>query len=144
MPILGGLAILSPIIIHLLNKRRFKIVHWAAMDFLFEADKKNRRRVQLENLLLLLLRCLAMLLLGLILARPFFSSAMASVFGNELKFEHYVLLDDSLSQQVQAGNETGLETRLGSRQAIAAGGCDERSGRLDHAGFDEPAGQARI
>ena len=53
---LGGLAVLSPIVIHLLNKRRFKIVNWAAMDFLFEAEKKNRRRVQIENLLLLILR----------------------------------------------------------------------------------------
>ena len=112
MPILGGLAVLSPIIIHLLNKRRFKIVHWAAMDFLFEADKKNRRRVQLENFLLLLLRCLAMLLLGLILARPFFSSAMASIFSSEQKFEHYLLLDDSLSQRVQSGNQSGLQRGL--------------------------------
>ena len=55
---LGVLAIASPIIIHLLNKRKFKRVDWAAMDFLLEADKKNRRRVRLENLLLLLLRCL--------------------------------------------------------------------------------------
>jgi len=46
----------SPILIHLLNKRRFKIVEWAAMDFLFQADKKNRRRVQLENFVLLMLR----------------------------------------------------------------------------------------
>ena len=51
--LLGGLAIASPIIIHLLNKRRFKVVQWAAMDFLFEADKKNRRRVQLENFILI-------------------------------------------------------------------------------------------
>ena len=42
---LGAIAIASPILIHLLNKRRFKIVDWAAMDFLLEADKKNRRRV---------------------------------------------------------------------------------------------------
>ena len=39
---LGALAVASPILIHLLNKRRFKIIDWAAMDFLFEADKKNR------------------------------------------------------------------------------------------------------
>ena len=56
--LLGGLAIASPILIHLLNKRRFKIVEWAAMDFLFEADKKNRRRVRMENFILLALRCL--------------------------------------------------------------------------------------
>mgnify|MGYP001292532921 CR=1 FL=1 len=48
---LGGLAVLSPILIHLLNKRRFKIVNWAAMDFLFEAEKKNRRRALFWSML---------------------------------------------------------------------------------------------
>jgi len=50
---LAGAGLVSaPILIHLLNKRKFKIVDWAAMDFLLEADKRNRRRVRLENLLL--------------------------------------------------------------------------------------------
>ena len=35
------------------------------MEFLFDADKRNRRRVRLENLILLLLRCLAVLLIGI-------------------------------------------------------------------------------
>ena len=34
------------------------------MDFLLEADQRNRRRIQLEELLLLALRCLAVLLAG--------------------------------------------------------------------------------
>lgn len=34
----GAILVASPIIIHLLNKRRFRIVDWAAMDFLLEAD----------------------------------------------------------------------------------------------------------
>ena len=68
---LGVASISSPIIIHLLNKRKFKRIDWAAMDFLLEADKKNRRRVRLENLLLLLLRCLACILIGALLARVF-------------------------------------------------------------------------
>ena len=62
----GLLAISLPILIHLLNKRKFQIVDWAAMDFLLDADKKNRRRIRLENLILLLLRCLAVLLIGLL------------------------------------------------------------------------------
>ena len=105
---LGGLAISVPILIHLLNKRRFKIVEWAAMDFLFQADKKNRRRVRLENFILLLLRCLAMLLLGLLLARPFLPSDLLAGTQTE-KIERVVLLDDSLSQKVLAGNTTGLQ-----------------------------------
>ena len=84
---LGALAVASPIIIHLLNKRRFKIVEWAAMDFLFEAEKKNRRRVQIENFILLFLRCLAMLLIGLLLARPFLPNEVARVIQPNQKFE---------------------------------------------------------
>ena len=62
----GVVAVLLPILIHLLNKRKFRVVDWAAMDFLLDADKKNRRRIRLENLILLLLRCLAVLLIGLL------------------------------------------------------------------------------
>ena len=107
---LGTLAIASPIIIHLLNKRRFKIVDWAAMDFLFEADKKNRRRVQIENFILLFLRCLAMLLIGLLLARPFLPNEMARIIQPDQKYERIVLLDDSLSSQVLNENEPALQT----------------------------------
>ena len=103
---IGALAVLSPIIIHLLNKRRFKIVNWAAMDFLFDADKKNRRRVKLENFLLLLLRCLVMLLLGLLLARPFLPSG---TIGSSLQFQRVILLDDSLSQRVKVGNQSAFD-----------------------------------
>ena len=70
----GSLLVASPIIIHLLSKRKFKIINWAAMDFLLEADKRNRRRLQLENLLLLLLRCLVVILIALLVARPYQTS----------------------------------------------------------------------
>ena len=106
---LGGLAVLSPIIIHLLNKRRFKIVNWAAMDFLFEAEKKNRRRVQVENFLLLMLRCLAMLLIGLLLARPFLPSSVANLLQQDAQYERVILLDDSLSSRVLNGNEPSID-----------------------------------
>ena len=33
-----------PVIIHLLNRKRFRIVPWAAMRFLLAAQKKNTRR----------------------------------------------------------------------------------------------------
>jgi hypothetical protein len=106
---IGAAAVLSPIIIHLLNKRRFRIVEWAAMDFLFDADRKNRRRVRLENFLLLLLRCLAMLLLGLLLARPFLPSQLAGLLGQAREFQRVILLDDSLSQQVMVGNQSAFD-----------------------------------
>jgi Aerotolerance regulator N-terminal/von Willebrand factor type A domain len=59
-----------PIVIHLLNRRRFRVVPWAAMEFLLAAIRKNRRRLRFESWLLLAVRCAALLLLGFALARP--------------------------------------------------------------------------
>src|SRR5260370_19019067 len=54
----AGLALISlPIIIHLINRMRFKRIRWAAMEFLLKSQKRNRRRLIIEQLLLLALRC---------------------------------------------------------------------------------------
>ena len=44
----GLLLVAVPIVIHLLNRRRFKTIEWAAMEFLLRALKKNRRRIRCE------------------------------------------------------------------------------------------------
>jgi hypothetical protein len=59
-----------PILIHFFFRRRHRVVRWAAMDFLLAALRKQKRRMEIENLVLLLLRCAAILLLALGLARP--------------------------------------------------------------------------
>src|SRR4051794_29273257 len=66
----GILLAALPIIIHLLNRRRYKIVNWAAMEYLLAAMKKNRRRLKFEQWLLLATRCALLGLLGIALARP--------------------------------------------------------------------------
>ncbi len=71
--IAGLLAAAAPILIHLLNRRRFRLVPWAAMDFLRLAMQRSRRVLQLRDLLLLVLRVLAVVLFGLALARPYFA-----------------------------------------------------------------------
>src|SRR3954469_22973856 len=60
----AGAAIGVPVIIHLLNRRRFKIVEWAAMRFLLQAQKKTSRRIRLEQLILLMVRCALVLLVA--------------------------------------------------------------------------------
>lgn len=109
LAMLGVAAIASPILIHLLNKRKFRKVEWAAMDFLLEADKKNRRRVRLENLILLLLRCLACILIGLLLARPINQLKLMAGLMNEEEFERIVLLDDSISMLVENDSKTSMD-----------------------------------
>src|SRR5690242_2810474 len=59
-------AVSIPIIIHLLNRKRFRVVTWAAMRFLLAAQRKNARKLRLEQLILLALRVL--LVTSLVLA----------------------------------------------------------------------------
>jgi len=100
----GSLAVASPIIIHLLSKRRFRTVDWAAMEFLLEAERRNRRRIRLENLLLLLLRCLAVLFLALLVARVFLApTGLAARVIESARFERIVVLDDSPSMEAPVG-----------------------------------------
>ncbi|MHC4339892.1 MAG: BatA domain-containing protein [Planctomycetota bacterium] len=111
--ILWGLLLAAlPIIIHLLNRRRFKTMEWAAMEFLLKAAVRNRRRVRLESLILLLIRTLIALLLVLAVTRPFTrrSDALASLFGAEGSTERIVLLDDSHSMRAGQGNRSSFDT----------------------------------
>jgi hypothetical protein len=106
----GGAALVAlPIIIHLLNKRRFKIVDWAAMAFLLDANVRNRRRIRIENLILLMLRCLAVLLAALLVARPFVPTGLTGGLIEAARFERIVVLDDSLSMQTRIGNRTAFD-----------------------------------
>lgn len=92
----GLIAAAAPVVIHLLNRRRFRVVAWAAMDFLREAVHRERRLVQFRDVLLLLLRTACLLLFGLALARPFYSSAPSAGKPNE-PLHAVLVVDNSLS-----------------------------------------------
>ena len=71
--LLWGSAAAIPIVIHLLSRRRFDEVPWAAMDFLMAALRKHARRWRLEQLILLLVRASILALLSIALANPVLS-----------------------------------------------------------------------
>jgi hypothetical protein len=76
MGLLLGLAGISiPVIIHLFNRRKSKILDWGAMRFLLESLASRRRRILLEEVLLLATRCMLLALLVLAMARPFIPAA---------------------------------------------------------------------
>jgi len=96
--LLGGMAAFSlPLIIHILNKRRFKQVQWGAMHLLAPVVRKNNQRIRLEQLLLLLIRMAIPLVLALCLARPVLTSMRK--YGENAKTSTVFLLDDSFSMQ---------------------------------------------
>jgi hypothetical protein len=87
----GGALVGAPILIHLINRMRFKRIRWAAMEFLLKSQKRNRRKLIIEQLILLALRCLMVMLAGLLLGRLRLGGE-----GGEGAF-HFIVLDDSIS-----------------------------------------------
>jgi len=96
-----------PVLIHLLNRQRFRRVDFAAMEFLRRALRRTRRRLFLEDLLLLALRTLAVLLLILALARPGVDPG-ALLAGRPAQGE-VVVLDASLSMNHRSGGSSAFE-----------------------------------
>lgn len=66
----GMFATAIPPIIHLLNRRRYEIIDWGAMQFL-QISQTTRRRLLIEEILLMLLRMIIIALLVLVLANPY-------------------------------------------------------------------------
>ena len=92
-----GLPLIAvPLIIHLINLVRQKRVEWAAMEFLLEAYRKQRRWIWLRQFLLLLLRMAAVALLVLMLAQLVTTRQWLQFVGSSTT-HHLVLLDDSYS-----------------------------------------------
>jgi uncharacterized membrane protein len=107
--LLGGLVLVAlPILIHWLFRRRYRRIEWAAMHFLLEAQRETRRRRRFEQWLLLALRCLAIGLLALFLARPFVQPGdLANLFAGSEAIDRIIVLDDtgSLNSRTQGNSE---------------------------------------
>jgi len=107
--ILAGLAAISiPIAIHLLNKFRVQETKWAATRFLLESVQENRSRLQVEDLLLLILRCLVVALLAIAFARPVLKTLVPGSSAGDGPMVVAILLDNSASM----GQSDGVETRF--------------------------------
>lgn len=113
----GILAVSIPIAIHLFHKSKFRVVPWGAMHLLEAVLRKNTRRLKLEQLLLLLLRCAIPVALALVMARPVLKG-MERLLG-EAKTSTIVALDNSYSMEAGGLNRSNyLQAREAARQIL--------------------------
>ena len=106
LALLGGvLAFNVPLIIHLLSKSRYKQIDWGAMFLLEQVIRQNRRRIKLEQIIMLLVRCLIPVLLALAFAQPILSG-WRNLVGDQ-PGAAIVLLDSSYSMQARTGGSGG-------------------------------------
>ena len=75
---LGIAAVAAPILVHLVRRTRARKIEFPALVFVRQVPQRTIRRRTLRNLILLLLRCLAILLIVLAFTRPFFPSRSAA------------------------------------------------------------------
>ena len=77
-----GLPLVAvPVLIHLINLRRQQRIRWAAMQFLLESQRQNRRWILLKQLLLLATRMAAIAVLVLMLAHLVLRNEWLSLLG---------------------------------------------------------------
>ena len=115
----AGLGLASvPILIHLLNRQRHKPMPWAAMRFVLAAYRKTRRRVQLENLLLLLLRTAAVALLAFAIMRPFTGEKSPLAGLTESRRDVALVIDGSASTGWREGVDTAFEREVARAREI--------------------------
>ena len=94
--LLAALGISLPILAHLLNRYQVQHTDWAAMRFLDRSVRVRSRQLKLRDLLLLILRCLALLLLVFALSRPVWEKSSSWMPG-ERRAGVVIAIDSSFS-----------------------------------------------
>ncbi len=118
----AALGIALPILAHLLNRYKVQRTDWAAMQFLNRSVRVRSRQLRLRDILLLIIRCLAVLLLTLAISKPVMKIAegMASRLG-ERRAGVIIALDVSYSMQHSDGSSTRFDRAIQKIDTIAQG-----------------------
>jgi len=132
-----GIACVSiPIILHLLKRKR-RPIPWAAMRFLEQAYRKRRRRMTIEQLIMLALRCALIMLIAagigaLMLGKPNAQhgpSVLTIVIDNSIGSALSIDGQTSLDAHKQAAIEllNTLDTAKGDRASLIVGAKPARA-----------------
>ncbi len=103
--LLGLLGLSLPVLVHLISKRRYDVVQWGAMQFL-ELGRNQRRKLRLEQLLLMLLRMALIALIVFALARPWVSNRSFSSLAERKTRDIVLVIDGSYSMGFEGGGLT--------------------------------------
>jgi hypothetical protein len=99
---LAGTATFAvPVVIHLIFRMRKKRVIFSSLRFLQQSVLKESKRLKLRELILLLLRCLACILLALCFARPFRPDSVLAGPNGRVQEDVVLIVDDSPSLGAQ-------------------------------------------
>jgi hypothetical protein len=135
---LAGIAgAVVPVVVHLLNRARYRSVDWGAMMFLAEHSNRERRSRQIRQWILLLARMAIVAMLALALARPVIGGNLRA-FGQSTSVDTVILLDNSASMLYTADGHSRIDlARQTIRQILATLHTGDRCALIPLAG-DNP------
>ncbi len=113
--LIGLAGILVPVVIHLIGRRRARVVKFAALDFLMASKRKTARRLRLRERLLFLVRALVCLAIPLALSKPITSCKSHGPQVARGPQAAVLVIDDSFSSGYKLGGDSLL------RRAAAEG-----------------------
>ena len=123
-------ALAAPLLIHLLFRKRYQIVPWAAIRFLLAAERRHRRRV--DQWLLLALRTLALLLplLAMLAATDWAEDLWQSIKPGQVdsvstvpRTHHVLVIDGSLSMTARTDDgRTRFEKAISQAEELVKNG----------------------
>ena len=102
----GTLTFAIPVVIHLIFKLRKKRLVFSSLRFIQESVLRETKRLRLRDLILLLLRCAACILIALAFARPYRLGQVLAGASGEPRQALVIVLDDSPSLNAQDGSTT--------------------------------------
>jgi Aerotolerance regulator N-terminal len=118
-----------PILIHLINLRRQRRIRWAAMQFLLESQQRHKKWILFKQILLLLVRMTAIVLLVLMLSHLVVHNEWLRLLGSGTT-HHVILLDDSYSMGDHWDNTSAMGEAKRAVQAIVDQAYAQRDTQL--------------
>src|SRR5829696_8477084 len=123
--ILGGLAALAiPVLIHLIQRERKRVVEFPSLMFLRKIPYQSVRRRRVRDWALLAMRLAALALIVLAFARPFFKRDSLAAAAQNGAREAVILVDASYSMEY---GDRWQRARTAARDAIAGLGPGDRA-----------------
>jgi hypothetical protein len=116
--LVGAIAIAVPIAIHLIGRRRARIVKFAALDFLMATKRKTARRLQLRERLLLLVRALVCGVIAVALAKPFTSCDRKGPMVTRGPQAAVIVIDDSFASGYVVDGKPWLRTAIAEARRV--------------------------
>jgi len=115
-----GLGAAVPLLIHLMRRRTGLRVDFPAVRYLARAEQEHSRRLKLRNLLLMLLRVLAVVCIAIAAAKPVSRALGAVVAAGHAPAAVAIVLDNSLSTSVIVGGQPVLDRLKAVAQEVTA------------------------